>query len=327
MNDDFTARGWFALGERVPYDHRAKRILQGDTKEAADVVNVFQRVVRDDAPSEDAVWTTFLPGFPDGSFGWVKIDQYLSGNGMAPKLFVEYVGQGDSDKPAEYPYGTMERADLVEALWEDEGIRSTFVVTFDYSSLVTLEILSRQQERLDKGGDLSYKIEGVLLINGGYFADAHSHPLMSTPLLTSPLGPSVSWMAQHSRFMLKQILKSLFSKEYQVTSEELDEIAEAISRRNGARFLSRGAGFRHEHQTKYAERWDLRRLFLALRESVSFHVVGSEGDQFEPNQVIKSRERLGKYGLDIRMVSGGHMTTAEQPEQLARIIQEAGPKE
>ncbi len=49
--------------------------------------------------------------------------------------------------------------------------------------------------------------------------------------------------------------------------------------------------------------------------------------QFEPNQVIKSRERLGEYGLDIRMVPGGHMTTAEQPEQLARIIQEVGPKE
>ncbi len=60
---------------------------------------------------------------------------------------------------------------------------------------------------------------------------------------------------------------------------------------------------------------------------MSFHVVGSEGDQFEPNQVVKSRERLGEYGLDIRMVPGGHMTTAEQPEQLARIIQEVGPKE
>ena len=28
----------------------------------------------------------------------------------------------------------------------------------------------------------------------------------------------------------------------------------------------------------------------------------------------------------IRMVPGGHMTTSEQPEQLAQIIQEVGPK-
>ena len=118
----------------------------------------------------------------------------------------------------------------------------------------------------------------------------------------------------------------MFSKEYHVTQEELNEIAEAISRRDGARFLSRGAGFRHEHQTKYAERWDLRRVFLASRDSVSFHVVGSKGDPFEPNQIVKARERLGEYGLDVRTVPGGHMTTSEQPEKLAQIIQEVGPK-
>ena len=328
MSSNETAQGWFALGERVPYDPRAKRILSpGDTTDAADAIQVYQRVVRDSPREDEAVWTTFLPGFPDGSFGWVKVDEHLSGNGMVPKLFVEFVGQGDSDKPADYPYGSMERADLVEALWEAEGIRSTFVVTFDYSSLVALELLSRRQERLDKGADPGTKIEGVLFINAGLFADAHSHPLMTTPLLASPLGAPITWMAQRSRFMLNQFIKPMFSKEYRVSTEELNEISEAISRRDGARFLSRGAGFRQEHQAKYAERWDLRRLFLALRESVSFHVVGSEGDQFEPNQVVKARERLGEYGLDIRLVPGGHMTTHEQPEQLVRIIQELGPKQ
>ncbi len=116
----------------------------------------------------------------------------------------------------------------------------------------------------------------------------------------------------------------MFSKEYRVSPEELNEISEAISRRGGVRFLSRAAGFRHEHQAKYAERWDLRRVFLALRDSVSFHIAGSEGDPFEPNQIVKARERLGEYGLDIRTLPGGHMTTAEQPGLLAQIIQEVG---
>ena len=30
-----------------------------------------------------------------------------------PKLFVEYVGMGDSDKPKDYAYSTAERTDLV----------------------------------------------------------------------------------------------------------------------------------------------------------------------------------------------------------------------
>ncbi len=323
-----TAQEWFGLGERVPYDRRAKRILRpGDTTDSPDVVHVFQRVVRDAPPSEEAVWTTFLPGFPDGSFGWARVDRYLGTDGLVPKIFVEYVGQGDSDKPADYPYGTMERADLVESLWQAKGIGSTFVVTFDYSSLVALELLSRQQERLDSGSKAVAKIEGVLMINGGYFADAHSHPLMTTPALKSPLGGMVTWFGQRSRFMARQLLKSMFSKEYRLSSAEFNEIYEAISRRNGFPFVSKAAGFVAEHRSKYAERWDLRRLYLALQESVSFHVVGSEGDIFEPNQVVKARERLGDHGLDIRMLPGGHMTTSEHPELLAQIIREVGPKQ
>ncbi len=85
MNTDTTAKGWFALGERVPYDRRAKKILRpGDTTDSPDVVDVFQRVVRDGAPGEEGVWTTFLPGFPDGSFGWARVDRYLASDGLVP---------------------------------------------------------------------------------------------------------------------------------------------------------------------------------------------------------------------------------------------------
>ncbi len=326
MEADLTAQGWFDLGERVPYDRRAKRILRpSDGASKTGVVHVFQRVESDGPPTEEAVWTTFLPGFPDGSFGWARVDRHFATGGPLPRIFVEFVGQGDSDKPADYPYGTMERADLVEALWEAEGIQSTFVVTFDYSSLVALELLSRQEERLAQGTDSGTKIEGVLMANGGYFADAHSHPLMTTPALRSPIGGMVTWFGQRSRFIARQLLKSMFSKEYRLTSAEFNEIYDAISRRNGFSFASRAAGFVAEHRAKYRKRWDLRRLYLALKGSVSFHLVGSEGDIFEPNQVIKARERLGDHGLDIRMLPGGHMITSEQPEQFARIIEEVGP--
>ena len=321
-----TAREWFALGNRVPYDRRAKEILgPGETKDSPDVVHVFRRIMKDATPNEDAVWTSFLPGFPDGSFGCAKVDQHLTGKSVGPRLFVEYVGQGDSDKPADYPYGTMERADLVEALWEAEGIKSTFIVGFDYSSLVALELLSRQQDRRDRGTDPTTSIEGVLLINGGLFADAHSHPWLTTPLLKTPMGKMGTWVAQRSKFAFNQMVKgSLWSKEYNVTSEELGELYDAISRRNGAAFMSNGARFVDEHKAN-ADRWDLRRVFFTSRESVSFHILGSEGDPFEPNQIVKARERLGEYGVDIRVLPGGHLTTSEHPELLAQIIREVGP--
>ena len=321
-NASSTAQQWFDLGERIPYDHRAKEILHpDDTTDSPDIVHVFQRVERGGRPSEEAAWTTFLPGFPDGSFGWAKVDRSLGIDGLVPKLFVEYVGQGDSDKPPAYPYSTRERADLVEALWQAQGVKSTFLVTFDFSSLVALELLSRQQERLDGTSRQGTRIERVLMINGGLFADAHSYPWLTTPLLKSPMGRIGTWVAQRSKVAFNEMVKVLWSKEYDVTSEELGEYYEAITRRNGAAFMSKGAGFVDEHKAN-ADRWDLRRVFLAMRESVSFHIVGSEGDLFEPHQIVTARERLGEYGLDIRVLPGGHLTTSEQPELLAQLIQE-----
>ena len=67
----------------------------------------------------------------------------MLGDGLRPRLYVEPVGQGDSDKPRDYPYSTVERADLVEALWRHHGVRRTVVVTFDYTSLALLELLRR----------------------------------------------------------------------------------------------------------------------------------------------------------------------------------------
>lgn len=326
MNTEITTEGWFSLGERVQYDRRAKKILRPENSaDSPDVVRVFQRVVKNVAPGKEDVWTTFLPGFPDGSFGWARVDRYLASGGFAPKIFVEYVGQGDSDKPTDYPYGTMERSDLVEAQWQAEAIKSTFLVTFDYSSLVALELLKRQQERLESGSRQVTKIEKVLMINGGLFADAHSHPWDTTPLLNIPMGKMGTWVAQRSKFAFNQMVKVLWSKEYNVTSEELGEFYDAISRRNGVAFMSNAAGFVDEHKAN-ADRWDLRQAFLASRESVSFHIVGSEGDPFEPNQIVKARERLDEFGLDIRMLPGGHLTTSEYPELLAQIILELEPK-
>src|SRR5919197_302478 len=63
--------------------------------------------------------------------------------GLGPRLYVEPIGQGDSDKPRHYRYSTFERADLVEALWRHHDVGRTVVVTFDYTSLALLEVRRR----------------------------------------------------------------------------------------------------------------------------------------------------------------------------------------
>ena len=110
-----TAAEWFAGGQRIPYDPGSARVLTEEEAAAAPgALRVFERVAAA-GHDADTVWLTLLPGFPDGSYGWAQVDRILGG-GLVPRLYVEPVGQGDSDKPRDYPYSTMERADLVQAL-------------------------------------------------------------------------------------------------------------------------------------------------------------------------------------------------------------------
>src|SRR2546430_7758531 len=116
-----TAAEWFAGGQRIGYDPESARVLTEEEAAATPgTLRVFERVASA-GHDADAVWLTLLPGFPDGSYGWAQVDKML-GDGPGPRLYVEPVGQGDSDKPRDYPYSTVERADLVEALWRYHGV-------------------------------------------------------------------------------------------------------------------------------------------------------------------------------------------------------------
>src|SRR5215472_9950041 len=102
-----SAAAWFARGERIGYDPTGRAIVRA----RAAPLSVF---LRQDGHSAHAV--SFLPGYPDGSFGWAKVFAYLPGPAEMPKRFFGYIDMGDSDKPKDYVYSTAERADLVEAI-------------------------------------------------------------------------------------------------------------------------------------------------------------------------------------------------------------------
>jgi pimeloyl-ACP methyl ester carboxylesterase len=316
-----TAHEWFASGSRRPYDPVAKTMVGTAAGErSVPSLHVFEKVVAPRPVGADTGWLTMLPGYPDGSYGYAQVDRYL-GPEPGPRLYVEYLGQGDSDKPAHYRYSSVERADLVEAQWRAHGIRHTMVVSFDYSSLALLELLRRQQER-DAAGDASgATIDAVFIVNGGLFADCHSHPWDTTPMLGTPVGRVAMWFGQHVPGVLEATLRAakLFSSSHEVSADELADLSDAIRRRGGAAFMHRAAGFVGEHR-RNAERWDLAAIARDLRDTVAFHVAGSEDDPFEPRQIVAARERLAPLGVDIQWFPGGHLTTSEHPDLLADAI-------
>ena len=72
-----SAQAWFRGGERIGNDPSAQAIVRGPSAP----LSIF---LRGDGDLAHAV--SFLPGFPDGSFGWAKVQPYLPDAAGMPKL-------------------------------------------------------------------------------------------------------------------------------------------------------------------------------------------------------------------------------------------------
>jgi hypothetical protein len=114
-------------------------------------------------------------------------------------------------------------------------------------------------------------------------------------------------------------VRKMWSKGYHVTDAELRELHSAMDRHDGLFYLAAAAGFQADHKAE-GERLDFGRLFLAYRNEFLFLVGGSDKDPFEHRQVDLAEERLGKLSLRIERLTGGHLTTHEQPKALAALI-------
>lgn len=301
-----SADAWFAGGERLDYDPGANFKAAGSRP--------LRAFVRREGDITNAV--TFLPGYPDGSFGWAHVLPYLPDADLMPKLFFDYIGMGDSDKPIDFPYSTAERADLVEALWRALSVKSTTLVAFDFSSLVVLEHLRRRLER----GTASARpeIRGVFIFNGGLFTDGHSHPWYTTPVLRRL--PKSAWYGLGRSFaMFKMTTRVMWSKGYPVTDAEVRELFSVMQRRNGVFYLAAAAGFVADQKAQNA-RLDFGSLFQSYGGQFPFLVGGSDEDPFESRQITLATSRLAGSTLKIARLPGGHLTTNEQPQALAALI-------
>ena len=225
MSETDRIEDWFAAGERV----------------RAGGFDLFTRVMGD----EGAPWVTVLHGFPTSSFDWAPTAPGLA-EGRRLLLF-DFLGFGDSDKPADHDYSIHEQADLTEALWRHFGITRTAVIAHDYGVSVGQELLARHAE-----GALDVELERIAFLNGGLYPDMHRALLVQKLLLHPRLGPIVSRRIDERG--LARGLRRVFAPDHRPSDEELHEHWLGVSRRGGAQVQHRVIRY-IEDRRRHAARW------------------------------------------------------------------------
>jgi len=217
---------WWSGGERV-------RLSLGESERA-----VFLR------RGGEGSLMTLLHGFPSSSHDWANLTPSLAEDHAL--LLFDFLGFGASEKPADHDYTLHEQADLVEAVWAHEGVRSTVLVAHDYAVSVTQELLARRQE-----GTLAVDLQAVHLLNGGLYPDLHRPLPTQTALLDPEQGPRLSALLTEELFV--GALRPTFADGFDAARDSAD-IWQANSRDGGQRITHLLIRYLRDRAI-HAERW------------------------------------------------------------------------
>ncbi len=233
MNDDTELAGggadiesWWTAGEHVP-------LGLGGVERA-----IFVRKLGS-GPS-----MTLLHGFPSSSHDWAKVAPALGERHAL--LMPDFLGFGASEKPPGHDYSLHEQADLVQALWEREGIAETILVAHDYAVSVAQELLARRAE-----GALAVQLRVVHLLNGGLYPEVHRRQPTQDALLHPEHGPRIGELMTEELFTAG--IAPTFADQYDAEPDSA-EMWRAMHRDDGQRIghlLIRYITDRERHEQRW----------------------------------------------------------------------------
>lgn len=232
---------WLSGGARVAVD------LGGERREA------FVRT------GGNGGWCTLLHGFPTSSFDWHGQWSALADEHRL--VAFDFLGFGDSDKPAEHVYSIHEQADLTERVWALHGVERTSLLVHDYGVSVAQELLARRRD-----GALAVAIERAVFLNGGLYPELHRPQPGQLMLLDPETGPQIGKIMNADTF--GRSLLPTFSPAHPPSAEDLADAWASVERRGGAaiaHLLIRYIRDRERHRDRWVdalEKSDLPRAFV-----------------------------------------------------------------
>lgn len=240
-----------------------------------------------------------LHGFPTSSHDYAKVFPLLAPHYRL--IFFDFLGFGDSDKPYPYDYSIFEQADLAEAVLRGQGVSEAFVMAHDLGDSVAQELLRR-------GNALSFRINKLLLMNGGMVLGAYK-PMLIQELLQLPLlGDALSMVMTEAAFKLN--IERLFAHAPEKTFAQ--DAYESILRHNGKRCYGRLIRYLDER-----EEWNDWWMAALSRSTVPVELVWGMQDPVSTAKVAHAVIKRVLRAQFTPLGSVGHFPQWEAPDRVA----------
>jgi pimeloyl-ACP methyl ester carboxylesterase len=282
-----TLAAWYAGNHRAPIT-----VAKGTWQ-------IFSRV------EGSGPWCTLFHGFPTSSWDWHLVWPTLVARRKT--LAFDFLGFGDSDKPADHTYEIAEQADLVAALWKARGITRTDLVVHDYGVSVAQEILARHT-----AGTLGVEIPTVTFMNGGIYPDLHRPQPAQLMLLDPEQGPKLGDLVTAESFAAG--LRRTYA--IQPTDAELADQWETVHRRDGHRIGHLLIQYIRDRQ-RFAGRW-VRALETT---SIPRHFLWGMLDPVSGGHMAtRIAERMPSADL-VQLDDVGHWPQLEAPERVRQHLE------
>jgi pimeloyl-ACP methyl ester carboxylesterase len=212
------------------------------------------------------------------------------------------VGYGFSAKPSDFDFTTFNQVDVLQALLKHLKIEKIHILAHDYGNTITQELLARAEENC-----LDFTIETICFLNGALFPETH-RPILAQKILISPIGFLFGRFISDARF--KQSLASIFGKNTQPTTEELDEFLRVFKFNNGRRIAHKLIRYMTERQTNRA-RW----VGALERMKQPFLFINGSADSVSGKHLVERFREVVPHQTNIVELDGiGHFPHFESPE-------------
>jgi pimeloyl-ACP methyl ester carboxylesterase len=215
------------------------------------------------------------------------------------------LGYGYSDKPRTWQHSIFNQADIAEALLKSKGIDACTMITHDVGDTVGQELLARHAE-----GKLGFRLNRVVMFNGGLFPETH-RAILVQKLLLSPLGFVFTRLMKKEK--LAASLRSVCSEG--LSDADIDAAWTLMAHKKGNLCMHLLIQYMRERREN-RDRW----VHALQRADMPFALIDGVEDPISGEHMVQRFEELVPGKQTIRLAGLGHYPHLEDAAKVLAVL-------